>query len=269
MENNPTAKATQRKETGFVGVFDILGYQSFLESGISEVTFRVVNTLVELPQQIEEVRKNFMGKSIEELGDSDLAWALRQIEPLVVSDSILLRSSYDEDHVRNQPLQAAAFVMWACIFERYMFEQGLPVRGAIAFGDFIFVQHVFAGKPIIDAYNLGQSLNLAACAIHETAKDEFQRLHTLSPGTGFLTSPHLVPYLTPVKKVEEELNLLCLNWAWPPRLKGYLSLKEIVDLRQYVHEKFCAHNKQMRLDVIPKAENTERYFRFLRANSLE
>jgi len=61
-----------------------------------------------------------------------------------------------------------------------MFESGLPIRGAIAFGDFVFTAHVFAGLPILDAHELGNRLDLAACATHQTAVAELKALHTVA-----------------------------------------------------------------------------------------
>jgi len=261
MKNHTLAQDARRKETGFVGFFDILGYKSFLESGISEVAFKVVEILAQLPNKVEESVSKHIGNGPV----TDVQWALKRVMPLVVSDSILLRLSYDENHDHDKKsVQAAAFIVTASILQRMMFEEGLPLRGAIAFGDFIFANHVFAGKPIVDAYYLGHSLNLAACAIHETAGNEFKRLVSNSHKCkGFLSDGlHLVQYPVPLKKAEMDLQLLCLNLAWPT-LKGYKPLKERKNLQQYVLEQFSAHNKQVGMNEIPKVENTENFLRFL------
>jgi hypothetical protein len=164
MMDNLTTKDDRGKRTGFVGFFDILGYGSFLESGITDVTSKVVEILATLPQWVGEELKGHLGNAV----DADMQSELEQVVPLVVSDSILLRSAYDENcDLRKRASQAASFVMAADVLQRKMFEFGLPLRGAIAFGDFIVRGYVFAGKPIIDAYKLGHGLQLAACAIHE------------------------------------------------------------------------------------------------------
>lgn len=258
----------QGKETGFVGFFDISGYGSFLESGITEVTFKVIEILANLSQSDGVLRKALLGHC--GIGLSlvpDLEWELDRITPLVVSDSIILRSAYDETRdVLKKSSQAATFVMAASVFQRAMFEEGLPVRGAIAFGDFVFRENVFAGKPIIDAHKAGQTLNMAGCAIHETAQKEFESLLAVdSQYQSFLAfGKILVGYSTPVKNANgqtEEMRML-LNLSWPT-LKDYPSLNGI-DLRSYVHDKFLAHNKQLVSDAVTKAENTERFFRFLK-----
>ncbi len=143
-----------------------------------------------------------------------------------------------------------------------MFEEGLPVRGAIAFGDYVFVQNVFAGKPIVDAYTLAESLDLAACAIHPTAENEFKTLLAFPSGEGSILAEGLVlvRYPLPVKQSPQEF--LCLNHAWPT-LKGYTPLKDRKDPRGYVEEQFAANNKTIPPNALSKVENTEKFLRFL------
>ena len=267
-------------ETGFVGFFDILGYKSFLEAGITEVTLKVIEILRSLPDKVNEaVKKSHLGLEnglLEKAREHDVSAPFEQmlrelsrIVPLVVSDSILLRCSYDENHGTEKAAQASTFVVYANILQRLMFEEGLPLRGAIAFGDFVFADHVFAGKPIIDAHTLGQSLDLAACAIHKTAEEEFKALIAVAPQwNGSLNDGlELVRYQTPMKnvkrpevKAKEELFLLNLAW---PTLKGYTALKDRKDARSYVEEQFSAHNKQLGPEVASKVENTEKFLRDL------
>jgi hypothetical protein len=267
-------------ETGFVGFFDILGYKSMLETGITDETLKVIEFLKRLPDKVDEAVKkihfgfeNEMLEKARESGKSapfeQMLRELSRIVPLVVSDSILLRCSYDENHGTEKAGQAATFVVYANVLQRLMFEEGLPLRGAIAFGDFVFVDHVFAGKPIIDAHTLGQSLDLAACAIHQTAEEEFKALIAVAPqlSSSLNDGLELVRYQTPMKnvkrpEVEAKEKLLLLNLAWPT-LKGYTPLKDRKDTRSYVEEQFSAHNKQLGPEVVSKVENTEKFLRDL------
>jgi hypothetical protein len=273
MEDKLTNKDARRIETGFVGFFDILGYKSFLEAGITEVTFKVIDILGGLSKRVSENNKlrqaliAHMGNYFtpDHPASCDLRWELDRVKTLIVSDSILLWSSYEEGRdPAKRPGQAATFLVIASVLERLMFEEGLPVRGAIAFGDFIVVENVFAGKPIVQAYTLGESLDLAACAIHPTAESEFKTLLTTAPDESmFLVDGHpLVRYPAPRKTVETDLELLCLNLAWPT-LRGYTPLKDRTDPRRYIHEQFSAHGKQVGQNAISKEENTEKFYRFL------
>lgn len=83
------------------------------------------------------------------------------VKTFVISDSILI----------TLPIAKKAPVFpWFC--GQIMWEllsEGLPVRGAIAAGEF-YVQPepnriIFVGQPIIDAYELAASMEIAACAI--------------------------------------------------------------------------------------------------------
>jgi hypothetical protein len=273
MDDNATNQEGRKKQTGFVGFFDILGYKSFLESGITDVTFKVINVLDGLKIRVElalkghlGIRNGVEGSEQDRFGGDLLKKIIQRVEQinlLVVSDSILLLYPYDEQ-IENSS-QAATFVVAVSVLERIMFEEGLPLRGAIAFGDFISKGYVFAGKPIIDAYRLGESLDMSACVFHSTAETEFQRLVASAANLkAFLREGmQLVRYPVSIKKAETELHLLCLNFAWPT-LTGYTPLKYRHDLRQYVHEQFLARNKQIVSEAISKVENTERFFRFLK-----
>ena len=273
MENKLTSEDARGIETGFVGFFDILGYKSFLESGITDVTFKIIEILGGLSKRDSE--NNKLHKAvIGHMGDyftpdhpasCDLRWELDRVKTLIVSDSILLWSSYEEGRDRSKrPGQAASFLVIASILERLMFEEGLPIRGAIAFGDFIVVENVFAGKPIVQAYTLGESLDLAACAIHPTAESEFETLLTIAPDESMLNADGmpLVRYPVPTKTGKTDLELLCLNLAWPT-LTGYKPLKDRTDPRRYVQEQFSAYHKQVGQNEISKVENTEKFLRFL------
>jgi hypothetical protein len=273
MENKMTNKDPRRIETGFVGFFDILGYKSFLESGITELTFKVIGILGGLSQRVSENNKlhkalcAHMGNYFapDHPASCDLRWELERVKTLIVSDSILLWSSYEESRDRSKrPGQAATFLVTASVLERLMFEEGLPVRGAITFGDFIVVENVFAGKPIVQAYTLGQSLDLAACAIHPTAESQFKTLLTIAPDESMLQADGLplVRYPVPTKTDRAGSELLCLNLAWPT-LSEYPPLKDRPNPRRYIEEKFSAHGKQVGRNAISKVENTEKFLRFL------
>jgi len=260
MENALLAQDALRTETGFVGFFDILGYKYFLESGIRDVTFKVIRILDTLPNSIDAEHEKFVGTCYHE---NYLKRDLDQVRFRVVSDSILLAYAYDES--REKPSQAATFLVTANLLARCMFDEGLPVRGAIAFGDFVLGKHAFAGKPIIDSYTLGQSLDLAACAAHKTAEREFEALVSADPNWKDILDDNELPrvrYRAPINHGSEELELSCLNLTWPP-LDGHPPLENLPDLRDYVYEQCMACGKQIGLDAIPKVENTERFLRFL------
>ena len=64
------------------------------------------------------------------------------------------------------------------------------------------------------------------------------------------------PYLVPLK--ENNTKRLCLiNWLSP-----FTDSEIPPDLRQYVAEKFYAHNKDIPREALPKLENTEMTLRY-------
>jgi hypothetical protein len=275
MEDNPETTNTPRIEAGFVGFFDILGYKSFMQSGISESTFKVIEILDGLKgeaKQAKQALKQHLGITDErkkagakwDTGRLDgLERKVEQINLRVVSDSILLWCAYkDKSSQKERASLAAMLLLAALVLQRAMFEEGLALRGAIAFGDVIFTPNVFVGLPIIKAYELGQSLDLAACVVHESAENEFKTLHTNGNGSNMLRENglQLIRYPTPVKD-NKVLDLLCLNLAWPT-LGGYRPLKDRrKDLGAYVRGQFSMHNKTVGSEVIPKVENTTNFLR--------
>jgi hypothetical protein len=263
-----TAPSQQKIETGFVGFFDILGYGSLLSAGITETTTRVVDLLSRLPTHSKQTYSDFVGEGILRGDHDDFKLALKQIRYLVVSDSLLITAAYvDVSNPGMKREQAYAFLGSVCCFQRQMFEFGLPVRGAIGFGDFIVQDNVFAGRPIYDAYQLEQSLNLAACALHESAVQEWKAL------TGKHRIPELdaelklscVRYAAPTKKKGTtstgNTDVLCLNLAWPTIST---ELNGLQDIYQYVHGKFIANDKQVGDQEMGKLNNTVAFLEFLK-----
>jgi hypothetical protein len=247
----------RRIETGFVAFFDILGYRSFLRSGISDVTFKVIDLLAKIPEIVKREQESHVGAAAPE----NIHQVLNQVVPLVISDSILLRASYTGEP-DQKPLQAMAFLVTASVIQRLMFESGLPLRGAIAFGEFIFTGHVFAGVPVLDAHELENRLGLAACVAHQTAVDELKALQATAPEWNYWDGHHLVHYRTRLKGAGAESDESLLNLAWPT-LEGYTPLKARRDLAKNVHEMFIEHGKVMEPGAATKAQNTVDFLRYL------
>ncbi len=124
-----------------------------------------------------------------------------------------------------------------------LFWEGLPVRGALASGEY-FVQSrpgsvCFAGKPIVEAYELSSALGLAACAVGSSAQ------HLFSTDLGFLE------YSVPMKG-QSKRNTVLLNhyaMAWGER---ELSRSVVVD-------RFSAYKKLIGVDVVPKIDETLKF----------
>lgn len=260
--------ANSKSQYGIIGFFDILGYQSFLENNedaAAEATEKVLNFMVNLekhiPSRIRNIFKN--SKALRKL--------VNEIEFLVFSDTILLTSKYDgNEDLERKTDKWFLFLIASLLLNRWMFEYGLPLRGVITIGNFLVIEHCFAGKPIIDAYKLCHDLDLAACVMTNNAYQEVTKLADSPKRKNIkkLLDSSIVEYLIPRKSGKEEklstLNLLTLRGLKPKSNKGNIKPKDIkIDFRQIVFNTFWKHNKDIKQDALSKVANTEQYLRYI------
>ena len=161
----------------------------------------------------------------------------------------------------NGPVKNAkkAEILYWTIFSIYIafllktaFEKGLPLRGAIDYGQFFLRGKNFAGKPIVNCYRLSHELQFSGCAFTETSSKLFDGIRKSSGEFKNLADGIVVKYLAPLKN-DEEKKLSVINWIW-----AFDDDKKIKkDVRQFVTTAFRAHNKDLSLKVLPKFENTE------------
>jgi hypothetical protein len=253
---------------GIVGFFDILGYTSFLENNSAEdAATEVLQTLNSIDKEVASDLKELLKLPI-------VATAIEDIEWLVFSDTILITYNYkNDDHNIAKLIQWAVFMLISATFSRSMFEYGLPVRGAVGFGEFTIQKNCFAGRPIIKAYQRANSLELSASVLCKSAEEELSRLNEtleaekhnkhekgLIESVNELISSYEVEYLVPLKDNSSEklfaLNIFATQHTVPTG-----------DIRQYVLESFWKHKKDVPQSAQAKVENTEQFLRFLKSKT--
>jgi len=86
------------------------------------------------------------------------------IRPFSFSDSIILVSNDDSQESAESLLFWVEWVMSQAILD------GIPIKGAIAHGKQTsdFDNNIHFGKPLIDAFELQNELNLYGCVLHHT-----------------------------------------------------------------------------------------------------
>jgi hypothetical protein len=205
---------TIRVESGLVAFFDILGFRKMLSANEVEESLRIVNTCM-----LEGLAET------ERMHSSQL-----KIQTFVISDSIL---------VVLPDLTVAGVSVFTSFCDLFLFGllvDGLPARGAIAAGKFCIQtnsnQIILAGQPIIDAHELADSLEIAACAL--TSSAESKVLQHLTTGTFKI-------YDTPIKGGSTQLHLL----KYTPELP-----------REQMIRCFKKHNKHLDSKAIIKLNNT-------------
>jgi len=143
-ENNQQTIVVQ---SGLVAFVDILGFKQLLSANAAEESLKIINAC--------------MLKGLA--GTENLFPRQAEIKTFVISDSILI--------VQPNLTEAGIFVlaMFCKLFFYGLLMDGLPARGAIAAGNFFIQttenQIVFAGQPIVEAYELANSLEIATCAL--------------------------------------------------------------------------------------------------------
>lgn len=249
-----------------IGFFDILGYTNLLkQNDVGEITQKVIDIILNAKSEI--YKQNFESKTHPKAAD-----VYKFIEWRIVSDSILV---YSEFKLKNAiDVHWTQFLLFSNIFQKYMFEEGLPVRGVINTGDIYIKENCFAGKPIIDAYELSKKIKMAACILHKDANVElkkivFSNLPESSVYDLLIDYPFIydrlfdcmlkgctfIPKEALFKAPEEFGNSYFLNMMI---LKGNTKEKSI---EKYVEDSFSKHNKKIdSKDVQKKIEATTNFF---------
>ena len=196
----------------------------------------------------------------------------KRIKWLVFSDTILVTLTCIDD--KDEPALQKG-IDWLCFIPImnalycHLFDKGLPIRGAITFGKYLIINHCFAGRAILDAYRVGQSLDLSAITFHQNALAEIKK--QMLDKDELLLNNYTVKYLTPLRqKVEEQQLLTPLRQKVEEQqllLPSLFGLRKInnSDVRQLIANSFQQHNKCITSKAVSKLDNTEHFFRFCQA----
>ena len=254
-----------KTQKGLIGFFDILGYQSLLANNKPEIIAESVLPLLTnlkttlpdlLKKQVSEALIDFdsEGFSPEKI-EGYLYKYVDEVKWLVFSDTILL--SMPIESIAKEAFKMGVFFTASTYLLKAMFDAGLPLRGAIDFGNYHIESNCFAGQPIVNSYLLSESLELSACILSDNLKEEIRDLLREESITNSNFRHHLLYYLVPTKNGEK--NCYTLSYA-PLVIQGG-------DLRNAVLSSFWKHNKSIPLSIQNKVENTEKWFHFVKFNN--
>ncbi len=241
-------------QDGLVGLFDILGYQVFLDNNTPETAAeKVLSTLVKLEEEMPQNLLRQLGVEATHRG----AELIREIKWLVFSDTVLLTLDLKEiTNPKRKALSSALFLTQCSSLWKSMFQFGLPLRGAITKGPYLIHKTCFAGRPIVEAYKLASDLNCAGVVIAATVTEFLRTQAPLMPQLDDLYYDYSFPSKTKGFVEHSVLNVAILRHGYEEKWAG--------DIRQLVHESFWAHNKSVGAGVPELIENTERLLRFLK-----
>jgi hypothetical protein len=246
-----------KTEKGMVGFFDVLGYQNIIDNNkISDAAHILSESFTRIPERVEN-------KLSESLKESKKTYELikDRMKFIIISDSIIiaipfLRLTEDEKNLelvkKGNEFQLLYFFISASFLLHLSFDEGFPLRGAIDYGEFYVQDRTFAGKPFINAYRIANRLEISGCVLTKEAETEFRNYVKKDTIDDFFFS-----YLVPLKNNESE-RYLTMKWLCPFKELG----EPPKDIRQYIVDKFHAHNKDVTRDVFPKIDNTEMILRY-------
>lgn len=172
----------QKLSWGFVAWLDVLGYKQVLSSDRGaaasdaklEVWQKVLSVLRNVrEQQFEHALTEFLksGRGLRESSYRSTAFT----DSIVTSVDLSGADEFDQWCLETLFLRRTAFL------SRLMFEEGLPIRGGIAYGHFIHGEQGFAGGPFVEAEALSSRLELSACAFTQDAIECIRRIHQNRP----------------------------------------------------------------------------------------
>ncbi len=243
---------------GYIGFFDILGYRSLQAHNRDE------QKQIDVLKEIHSVESNIPTHLREDFSTffkQDATQSiLQKMDWLVFSDTIVftlgpIKASSDE-----RILDLAASLMTARVLMYQMFEFGLPLRGALHFGEFIRVKSSMAGDGFITAYECAQAVQFAGCRISQALESQGEGLAKENPEFSTAWHKFICAYGAPEKDGTRGI-LPYLMWFHP--LYASRGGAEREGLRSYVHNKFWEHGKQLGdTRAIEKLEETERFLRY-------
>lgn len=240
---------------GLVGYFDILGYKEFLKNNpvtdSDKLVCEVLNYINDAPHETKLICEE-MAKTIPEIKDFD-----NYFERLVFADSIIFTLEYPAD-CGDEWIQNARTLMelFSGTLTAKMFIYGLPVRGVIDEGDFIIQKNCFAGKVIVEAHQLCESLNFSGLVYSKSLGDSILKSEEGKKFNNDYSTTFT--YLTPMKDGSEE-KLLIPNWVIYLGRNGVS--KYLKDIEDFVLKSFWAHNKNCSNSVDIKIKNTVKVIR--------
>lgn len=267
----------QKVQQGFIGFFDILGYQNYLINndsitGANQV-IKVLNSLKdEIPNKLKKMYKHPANISI-----------IKNLNFLIFSDTILISienktsKNLSEKVVSN--IRSIILLTATNLLVQKLFKYGLPFRGVINYGNYIIEDYCFAGNVIVESYQLTNKLDVATVVISdnfmltvENTLSEIQQeidnitdnkrkksyLNAVESLNGIYAT-NLADYLIPYNDgSEEKMKTLNIFNALE------LSKNDSSNIPQFVHNIFWKHKKDIPKSAQNKVDNTVKLLRYLK-----
>jgi hypothetical protein len=238
-----------RQVRGLVAIFDVLGFKSFCQHNTDQrVAEEVLTTIDLVPELMVEYLYHTLVKPTN--WDKDRSF-FSEVIWLVFSDTILITLPQAE---QVRPDLVMLYFVSCAVFNRLMFDRGLPIRGSVHLGDFLLGNRCVAGRVIVEAFDQVHELE-AACTV--ISNDAWAHLHDRFHNDG-KWAPFLLGMLPrhSIRCKTGMRTLATLNWFNVSIGKT----PDPADLKKYVMDSFLAHGKQLNASAVEKARDTAELF---------
>lgn len=270
-----------QKIKGFFGFFDILGY--------SELNKPENNDIDKLIGIFNNFILNIDEKAITlNYTDKDQRYSIGKVKNLVFSDTIILYQEMPEPLREIGP----SFILKSCLLLRLAFEAGIPLRGAISYGEYYIQDRCFLGKPIIEAHEDEKAQIWSGAVLCKSAEEKYLALSKKRQETktinyrGIIINPVdlfspfsdnlIFPYEVPYKELsggqdneKHQKRVKKFALCWDDFLIDFARLTDIPELnrgkneffiKQRIKNKFAERNKPVNSkEVEVKIDNTAEF----------
>lgn len=257
-----------RKIKGFFGIFDVLGYSKMIESmkdNLDALIDIYTNTLMD----IDDLALSLEGHN------KSMLLAPIETKSFAFSDTIVLYQDMPKGPVILQTPSINVFLGEVCYLLRLAFERGIPLRGAVSYGEYYIQEDrgCFIGYPVIEAHNTESKQNWSGAILCKSAWNELYTLHNESvemqgEWRGFDLEGRFSPLINPLWEKYpipyDSSSIDGIALCWHDAILDFMCLNKIsrintYDFGQYVKEKFEAHGKTIDNNddkTIKKIKNT-------------
>jgi hypothetical protein len=193
---NPTCKR-------FVAFLDIMGFKDMV---LREKHREIKNTLISFYPAIKIIKemaeKRMVNTSFFPIRRYNNSTTRSVVFPVIFSDSILLVTNDNSERSAHKLLLYTSVILQRATINK------IPLKGAIAYGEFTAVlgKSLYFGKPLIDAYELQNELQLYGVIMHHTMEKQM---------TNFIDNNLKVNDMVvrwPVPMKSGKINHLILDW---------------------------------------------------------
>lgn len=267
-----------QKIAGFFGFFDILGYSKLNRNNDIDKLIEIFNNFI-LNIDEKAITLNYT--------DRDQKYSMGKVKTLVFSDTIILYQEMPEPLREIGP----SFILKSCLLLRLAFEAGIPLRGAISYGEYYIHDRCFLGDPIIEARKEEKAQIWSGAVLCKSAEEKYLALANERQETkttnyrGIIINPidmfnpfdsnlivkYQVPYYEDLwsehDKGKHQKYVKKFALCWDDFLIDFARLSDIPELnrgkngssiQQRIRDKFAEHNKLKEPDerVDAKINNT-------------